>query len=160
MVQPILFFKKILIKRQYGLTYIVFIENVDRKTILTKRQFGSTHTVFQENFDQKTIWFNSYFLLRKFDQKIIRFYPLYSFRKNLNKRQYKGQTLTKRQHLKLDLKDNLIKRLMILWFKLPFKKILIKNYYGLTHIVCKNFILSNSTAIQSILLFQNSLIKR
>ena len=48
---------------------------------------------------------------------------------------------------------------MILRFKLPFKKILIKSYYGVTHIVCKSFMLSNSTAIQSILPFQNILSK-
>ena len=52
-----------------------------------------------------------------------------------------------------------MKRLMILRFKLPFKKILIKSYYGVTHIVCKSFMLSNSTAIQSILPFQNILSK-
>ena len=131
--------------------------------ILAKGQYSPTHIVFQENFDKKTIRFNWYCLLRNFDQKIIRFYPLHHlFGKIWTKDNTKDKLWPDDNsvHPKLDLRNNVIKRLMILWFKLLFKKILIKSFYGLTHIVCKNFILSNSTAIQSILLFQNSLIKR
>ena len=36
------------------------------KKIFTKRQYGLTHIVFQENFHQKTIRFNPYCLSRKF----------------------------------------------------------------------------------------------
>ena len=130
---------------------------------LAKVQYIQTHIVFQENFNKKTIRFNWYCLLRNFDQKRIQSYSLHHlFGKIWTKDNTKDKLWPDDNsvHLKLDLKNNVIKRLMILWFKLLFKKILIKSFYGLTHIVCKNFILSNSTAIQSILLFQNSLIKR
>ena len=37
--------------------------------ILNKRQYGSTHIVFLEGFVQNTIWFNPYCLLRQFSPK-------------------------------------------------------------------------------------------
>ena len=52
MVQPILSFKKILTKKQYGSTHIVFYENLDQKTIWFNL------IVLLENFDLKTLWFS------------------------------------------------------------------------------------------------------
>ena len=54
----------------------------------------------------------------------------------------------------MDFGNNFIKGLITLWFKLLFK-ILIKSHYGLIHIVCKNFILSNSTTFNPYCLFRN-----
>ena len=105
---------KVLSKRQYGSTHIVFFGSFDQKTIwfnpyclfrkfwpkdnmvqtilsllklLNKRQYGSTHTVFFESFVQKTISFNSYSPLRKFWQKDNMVQPILSFKKIFTKRQ-------------------------------------------------------------------------
>ena len=66
MVQSILSFKKMLIKRQYG----------------------SAHILFLENSYQKTIWFNPYTLVRKFLPKDNMVQPILSFKKILTRRQY------------------------------------------------------------------------
>ena len=52
------------------------------KKILVKRQYGSTHIVFFEKFDQKTKWFSQYCLYWKFWPKENMFQPEYClFRK-------------------------------------------------------------------------------
>ena len=58
------------------------------KKILTKRQYGATHNVFFESLNQKTIWFNPYFSFQKFQTKDNIVQPELSFKKILTKRQY------------------------------------------------------------------------
>ena len=113
-------FEKILTKRQYGSTHIVFWEKfwpkdntvqpiLSFKKTFTKIQYGFNHIVLQENVDESIIRFIPYSLFGKFDEKT---------------KQFNTCSL----YWKFWTKDNTVPPI------LSFKKIFTKRQYGSTHI--------------------------
>ena len=113
------------------------------KKILVKRQYGSTHIVFLEKFNQKTIWFSQYCLYWKFWPKENTFQPRYClFRKfwwkdtavqsilsfqNVSSDQQTIQFSTYCIFRKFWSKDNAVESILF------FKKISMKRQYGSVH---------------------------
>ena len=98
------------------------------KKILVKRQYGSTHIVFLEKFNQKTIWFSQYCLYWKFWPKENTFQPRYCLFRKFWWKDTAVQSILSFQNVNSD-QHNTVQHILY------FQKILIKRQCSWIHIV-------------------------